>query len=444
METLSKEAERKLLECIRAVTGEVGAGATPTEAVTKVAQDARLSPHFTRLVCQAYNTGSTTRQREDHEDVLGKMAEFPLADADTVIDRLYPGGGEKQASLLPNLDDVVDPGYSKPPVPPLRKAARALALPRLELSPLPQYDFRASRAISTAKQAAARELEQARHDVLRLDREFALSLGRAADYFKQGQAQRESFSTVARNVELLFAKTGSDVMDYIRQRNKLRETLEKPAGYGKVDLDKAPYSLVVAVLDRGRELLTAREKLARLRPAPEVAAAVEPFPDAKSAYRTDSLLTDPVKTAEGGFSPTGLLGDTLGGQTRSFIDSGMPKPTNKLKEETWLDLENPEHQNEMRSADTQAMLTDFLANDEVISKHDPAEVMKHFNEISQVTPNAANKALIMRPLLRKALAGGIEPFEAEGIARNEQVMNKTKNVTPNSQGLLDAPQSLLG
>jgi hypothetical protein len=255
------------------------------------------------------------------------------------------------------------------------------------------------------------------------------SLGQAADYFKQSSLSRDSFREVERNVSILFDKAGQDVMQYIRQRNHMTDAgyaNEKAAGYGKVDLDKHPYCLIMEALEHGRELVLARQKLARHIVAPEVAAPAPTF--------SNPLFADGGKSA--------IVGDTADG-VMGFLGKGH-KPTPKLEEKAWLDLEDPKHQNELRAADTQAMLTDFLANDDVIASHDPDEVFKHYNEISRVNPSAADKPAIMRPLLRKALSGGLESFEANEMARNENTMNKSRHITPRSQGLLDAPESVLG
>ena len=41
-------------------------------------------------VGMSYNVGRTTRQRLEGEDLFDKAAEFPLAEASVVLERLYP------------------------------------------------------------------------------------------------------------------------------------------------------------------------------------------------------------------------------------------------------------------------------------------------------------------------------------------------------------------
>ncbi len=441
MQTLSKEAESKLLDCIRDVAAEVAGGSHPTAAVTKVAQDAQLSPHFVRLVCQAYNTGSTTRQRESHSDVLGKMAEFAIADPAVVLAELYPST-PKQAAV----EEEVDAVYGKAPAKPLNKAALSRPLPKLGLQPYAGEGPGALRLKMGAEHRQKKAAEDAKLNVLRLEREMSDALGDLGDYFKRAADARDSFHTVERNVELLFGKTGAAVMTYVRERNRLNEkslSREKPAAFNKVNIEHQPYSYVVKIAQLGRQLIAARAdaKLA----AAEV-AVTRPF---RSADAADPIINNgnaerPAGLKQGSFL-TDLAGKGFGAMGGAIGGKLAPKPTSSLLEDAWLDLEDPRHENALRQNDAQAMLTDLMANDEVISGYPPEEVFKHYNEISQLHPHAANSPILMRPQLRKALAsGGLEPFETGEIAKTEQTLNKTKNLTPRSQGLLDAPNSILG
>ena len=104
MKTLSKEAETLILDAIQDVCGYVSEGSQPTEAVVKTAAARDLPPNFIRLVCQGYNTGATTYQREKSASVLDKLADFPLADTEQAVMELYPEkpktDAEKKASSI--------------------------------------------------------------------------------------------------------------------------------------------------------------------------------------------------------------------------------------------------------------------------------------------------------------------------------------------------------
>ena len=243
---------------------------------------------------------------------------------------------------------------------------------------------------------------------------------------------------------MLFGKTGAELMTYVRERNRMTPKtldMEKPAGFGKVNIEHQPYSYFVQVVKLGQALVSARKvakqaaEVAAPRTFPKAAATDPAIPTIN--YRNDprpSLLKESNLASVLAEKGLGAIGSRL-----------APKPTAGLLEDSWLDLEDPKHENEMRQNASRAMLTDLLANDEVISGYPREEVMKHYNEISQLHPHAATLPLLMRPQLRKALtAGGLEPFETGEMAKTEQTINKTKNLTPRSQGLLDAPESVLG
>ena len=90
------------------------------------------------------------------------------------------------------------------------------------------------------------------------------------------------------------------------------------------------------------------------------------------------------------------------------------KPTSEIESEVISDLLDPAHEADMQRIKMQAMLTEFMADDPVISTYDTDEVIEAFNQISQMTPRASIQPAIMRGQLRKMLQqqDAMEPFEA--------------------------------
>jgi len=132
----------------------------------------------------------------------------------------------------------------------------------------------------------------------------------------------------------------------------------------------------------------------------------------------------------------------------SMISRGLgeyPKTKNDLIEDAWLDLEDPQHQNELRKIKTHAMLNSMLTDpDDPISGHDPDKVVSAYNEIAQLAPRTAEHAGALKPLLRKRLAGHTEPFETKELTDIEKGITATRISTPNTSILNDAPSGLLG
>jgi hypothetical protein len=78
------------------------------------------------------------------------------------------------------------------------------------------------------------------------------------------------------------------------------------------------------------------------------------------------------------------------------------------------DLLDPTHESTMQRIQMQAMLTEFLSSDPVISTYDSDQVVEAFNQITQMTPRASLQPAIMRGQIRKMLQqqDAMEPFEA--------------------------------
>jgi hypothetical protein len=151
----------------------------------------------------------------------------------------------------------------------------------------------------------------------------------------------------------------------------------------------------------------------------------------KAATKTAALGSPAFGAAVGS-----LFGKTVG---------SMPKPKDELIEDAWMDLEDPEHANELRKIRTHAMLSGMLTDpDDPISGHDPERVLAAYNELSQAAPRLAENAATLRPVLRKRLEAHQEPFEAKELIDMEKGLAGAKQPTPNTNILSNSPEKLLG
>jgi len=93
---------------------------------------------------------------------------------------------------------------------------------------------------------------------------------------------------------------------------------------------------------------------------------------------------------------------------------GQQTPTSEIDSAVIDDLLDPAHESDMQRIKMQAMLTEFMADDPVISTYDTDQVIEAFNQVAQMTPRAAIQPAIMRGQLRKMLQqqDAMEPFEA--------------------------------
>jgi hypothetical protein len=129
------------------------------------------------------------------------------------------------------------------------------------------------------------------------------------------------------------------------------------------------------------------------------------------------------------------MGRTLGDQT--------VRPTAALQSGVLNKLTDPRHEAELRNIQAEAMLTDLMANDDVISGYDPAEVTRHYGEISQLSPRASTQSGLMRALLRKRLQQGApDPFELDMLIRMENGLRQAGGAS-GSGGVLNGPAGVL-
>jgi hypothetical protein len=119
-----------------------------------------------------------------------------------------------------------------------------------------------------------------------------------------------------------------------------------------------------------------------------------------------------------------LIGGTAGGNV--VRQAVQPRPTGELVSEMEQSLSDPVHENILRAIQAKAELSDFLANDDVISGYDPEEVIRAYNEIARLSPRSATQPAVIRPLLEKRLTQGrMEPFEAAEMANIEKTISES-------------------
>ena len=128
---------------------------------------------------------------------------------------------------------------------------------------------------------------------------------------------------------------------------------------------------------------------------------------------------DPIIGAGLSSGITGVVGATLG---KAFA----PATEADVEAEAVGEIFDPAHEAELRKIRTQAMLSEFISTDPVISTYDPEEVAAAYNQVVQLAPRTAQQPAVMRGLLRKMLQqqDALEPFEAGQLAEVEERLKK--------------------
>lgn len=400
---LSKEDERKLLSSVEKVAFHVDVdGLSPTEALAKVATEQRLTPDFIRLVGYAYNAGATTEQRLRHSDVLDKMAAVPLADIDEAIRQVYDPHRylPKQSAevsddayrviwdLLPEYRPAADVAARKVAFSKFASAMRELG-ERAKLPP----------SVMTKKAQASLPVLDRKQD------ELWEAVCRAGTLLKEAMRDsRIDKDTFIRSCEVYYGKNGRLAADVVWSASQIPERWGRrvKCAYASVGLDHPLMREIGNIIKLAGDVA---HKVRRPVSGKEKAA--------QGSKRPSSRVLKAGSTMAGFF--TGMLAQSVKSRNPdSKVEDAIPS------------LEPPRTQMEKRKIRSEAMLANFMANDEVISQYDPEEVVAAYNEISQLMPRASTQPVMLRALLRKRLAqGAAEPFEtAQSIQVERNLWNR--------------------
>lgn len=448
MQPLSKAAEAKLIGAIERAAAYVNDGMAPNDAIVKSASESNIPSGHINLMVHAYNTGRTTKQREQGNDALEKAADFPLADAQTVLDTLYPKAVKTSAEI--SRAHVVSPDYAVNPAGMLARRAAAqtkaaaakISLPEKTWTPPPRDEEAAARRAASEKRAAELAQEELRRQATVAYSKAAAAMEELHEYFRH--PGNMSFQDAVRETELRYGEDGVSVL------NKLAAVyphLTKQAATKDLIIGECqPCKLAAAVLSA---LEAYNEAQARV-PAAKQAASKK----AEPAVVTGSILYNPadepltLKSAAPAPAPMPRLGaiDSLmeapaaiGRRMVGAVDFMDPRDPKDLTQGAYKDLTDPAHETELQNIRAQGVLHDLLLNDPVISGHDPHDVTLAFNDIAEVAPQSVSSPATMQALLRKRLeAGSMADFD---IA---QLVNMEKAKADTEKSRLDALKTEMG
>lgn len=485
MQPLTKQAEQKLIAAIEQAAGFVNSGMSPNAAIIKSAAAADIPAGHINLMVHAYNTGRTTTQREQGENTLEKAADFQLADAQTVMDALYPKAVKTSAEIV--RQQVVSTDYAVSPTGMLARrraaqekaAAAQVALPEKTWTPPPRDEKYAVERAYSDKRAAQLAQEELRRQTTAAYTKAASAMDELAEFFRR--PGNMSFPDAVRQVELRFGPEGVSVLNKVAE---VYPQFKKQAATQRDHFGDSPvYSLVQNVIDRVEAYVAADAKIEKKavgfgkKEAPEILtgsilrdpkteplelaapvkqAAVSDWnpasifrnqrgelevPSPRQVGRAFGAGRDAVGTIPsavlggGGFlenarRPTQLVGGTIGEvggksttQTGMMAElAGLTKDTDKLKMDAYNDITTPDHELALKNIQSQATLHDLMLNDDVISGHDPKEVALAFNEIAATAPSVVSSPAILAAVLRKRLeAGSMADFDAKQLLEMEKL-----------------------
>ena len=483
MRSLSKEAEQQLITAIEKAAAYVNSGLSPNEAIVKSAAEHSMPAGHVKLMVHAYNTGRTNKQREQGENVYEKSADFKLADADTILEQLYPKQVKTSAEIQKNVN--VSTEYAVSPIGFLARRRNALAKEaaatqtffseKAYVAP-PRDEHAAAMRAHVQRVTEKRAAEELRRQVTMAEHSAAVSMDKLADYFRV--PGNMSFTDAIKEVGLRLGPQGVSVLEKVAavypQFKKQAATNRDHFGVDQV------YNLVENVIDSVNAFVTARNNVPPVKAAAaekkivsapitgsilhdpatdalelKTAASKPPKPknwsDKNWAERAKTVATGtgevmkgtrdfivgtPPKNSDGKSKDGGsfttpinsvaeYIGEAAGGKKTDLAAAGLGLDVDPAKEKlkAYQDLTTPEHELQLKNIRAQATLHDLMSNDPVVSGYDSNDVATAFNDIAAAAPNIVDSPAVLQAVLRKRLeAGQFADFDVKQLLE----MDKTK------------------
>lgn len=457
MSSLSKQAETKLIGAIEAAASLVNSGMNPNAAIIKSATDAGIPPGHIDLMVHAYNTGRTTKQREQGESTIEKAADFALANVDEIRSALFGSNVKTSAEIM--TQQVVSPEYAISPEAAIKRAQKAHERPTYRFTPefvAPPRDehAEAQRAYSQKRAAQLAEEEQ-RRQVTESYNKTAAKLDELVTYFRtpghlpfpdamkdiqivHGEDGVRVLQKVAnlyppvekeveKNIRIVSDTTArdlvGDVLSTLDNYTKISRAYDKKkAATARVTEKKAEPTIVTgSILVRPEnEPLTLKEaktpsySFVPVIPQPEASKPVTQKPS-KGGGGSSVSLNERVTNA---VSPISWVAGRMG-----LSDD---KPTggdpNAKKRDQYNQLSDPEFDSTIKNIRAKSVLHDLVLNDPIISGHDPQDVAMAFNDIAELAPNLVDTPGMLQTVLRKRLeAGQLADFDVKQILEMDKL-----------------------
>jgi len=411
IERISDGAERKLTESVRQVISHTNSGMAPDDAIVKVAQAQAYNADFTARMVEMYNVSRTLAHLKQ-ASADARIQDFPIANLENVVGKLFGDRPAEKAAccqIPAGLMALGAPESSQQ----LVKAASVIE---------PCLDAKMERVL-LKRADAQREIVDLKTTREVWDQQRVEHLHKLASYFRSHG--HEPFEHVDTAMKTVFGKAGEALMDVVWHATQIQSLREKRGSAAHqpmlVDMDTMPYSAIGQYFEASKELAkVAHEietKTAALKEADEKLHEIL----TKSAIGLGGL----EKVVTSPFDPE------VAGQ--KALTSALAKATDPL------------HENQIKAIKTEAMLQELMSNDPVIQKHDPADVVEAFNDLSRAAPSSAQQPAVLRGMLRKYLESAptvkgrvLEGFEAG------QLMDIENKMRGSSGGMKDMFEILKG
>ncbi len=456
MKKITQTTERKLMHVIEKTAELVNGGMTPNDAIIKSASESQIRPGEISLVVHAYNTGRTSRQRNDGDDPFEKAAEFALADTAVILEAMYPTSVKTAAAAVSST--VVSPEYSFSPVPMLErklghdKRAQAgidwRSMGGVQITappPLPTDQQHRMKVAAATVDRLQTGVEESRRKMASAFDQMGKTFSDLTTYFRRPDAH--PIPVVKEAVLLMHGDKGVQLIDQLVHvtpslmklgSHTLGQSLVGVSGRSRfgvsmpdLDCTAEPFDTIARFMGQLHDYRTKKAEYAATvaHYEQEAGAVLGPFVNpavSQSILDTSSDTRD--KSAGFDFTdPLKLMGTySLAKNTLGPMAAKMKGPDDGVKlTKAITALNDPVHEQKLREINTQAMLQDLMLNDPVISGYDPHEVTGAFNDINQISPSVSDQRMLMQSLMRKRLQQGqLDTFEQDQLLGFEDKLRR--------------------
>jgi hypothetical protein len=442
MQALTKSDEQKLFDGVKKASYFVDKeNMSPNDALHKVALELQYSPGFLKKACHAFNTGRQLAQWEANQNVLDKLASFPLADYDAIHDKIWGNTQEKAASV--NYGYVPVNGYES-----LIKQD-LLASSGLEKAAEAKPELLTDRTFDHYQYHKLLESE-ARTEKTAAELKFNSAITDLIHYFQKSAYDRLSFAQVDYAVGVEYGNQGKALMNVLaenfpKEKRAAAHSAKSEIFKQAADFNTKPYTMVKSAIDAAGKL---NSTISKLEQAQQKTAELRTRIDAmyeslKPVYTVPAPLTFNLLDKEANIAETSaVLGFGGPSLARRF---GLGATTEESEVQKQLKkLEDPNHNNELRKIRAQTALNSLMTDpDNPLSEYDPEDVLSAYNELVQVAPRIADQPAMLNPLLNKRMAGRIEPFEIAETLRMENALQTAQKKPHTLVGHMFNPMATL-
>jgi hypothetical protein len=444
-EPISPETTRRFLAAMDDVAGMVDDGLHPDAAIEKVARASDFPPGFVPLMVNAYNIAGHGYHRSSGSGPAEKAADFDVARLDRILRRLYPE--EVKAAAAIERAEGVHPDYSRPPAwyrarqegrtrQALEKAAatRVRPEPPAPAAEHPENEAWRMRRAKIACDDRRRRVERARGLFHSAQDRLVGTLEKLAGYFQTHGALQ--IADIRENVRITFGNAGAAILTHVGMQHPAlvkRAASRHLAGHSTRAYAE-PYALVGRAIAEAEDILATRTLHADLAAACKQADAVA-MADFRPAPCSILDRMD-AETEKAAFLGIGSIADKVVGTGiyHGVTDAARavaPPDSDAVAEKALRRIATPEHEQQLRAIEAQAMLHEMLNNDEVLSGHDPYEVARHYNRISQFTPSLSTQPLVTIPAVRKSVGQGqLDSFDAKELVDTQHKYRESRKEAP--------------